>query len=203
MNTVGNWPEGPYALPKPVSGCPNGVRLTGEGYIFQDNEDSGNINSASSPLSLAGTFDRNTRIYYCVYSTGGSAWPSGSYCVAQYNNACPSGFVSGYVYWDDEDSNNINSRGGSYPSGSYGRNTRINYCCRSDRSSASSITLPTGKPFYLYRYGDSCQQVSGMTVRTDYRFTDDEDSNNANSVSGCYPSAAGGRNHCIYFCYYY
>jgi CUB/sushi domain-containing protein len=40
------------------------------------------------------------------------------------------GFSSGYVYWDDEDLNNDNSRGGALPDGTYDKNTRIYYCCR-------------------------------------------------------------------------
>lgn len=40
------------------------------------------------------------------------------------------GFSSGSIYWDDEDSYNMNGKGGYVPSGTYGSNTRINYCCR-------------------------------------------------------------------------
>ena len=40
------------------------------------------------------------------------------------------GFQTGSVFWDDEDDNNANGYGGVLPSGDFGRNTRINYCCR-------------------------------------------------------------------------
>lgn len=39
-------------------------------------------------------------------------------------------FQSGTVHWDDEDSRNKNSAGGELPSGKFGRNTEIDYCCR-------------------------------------------------------------------------
>lgn len=40
------------------------------------------------------------------------------------------GFSSGSVYWDDEDTYNMNGKGGYLPSGSFDSDTRINYCCR-------------------------------------------------------------------------
>lgn len=39
------------------------------------------------------------------------------------------GFSTGSILWDDEDKNS-NSLGGVLPSGEYGKNTLINYCCR-------------------------------------------------------------------------
>ena len=172
--------------------------------MYQDNEDYYNANSESSPLSLAGKFDSNTLMYYCAYSSGGSDWPSGSYCIAQYNGDCPSGFHGGYIYHDDEDDENENYCGGSVPSGFYGRDTLIHYCCRSDGTITSPMALPTEEPFYLYQFSsEGCQEVYGMSVRQDLRYFDDEDNANANSVHGSYPYAAGGNNHLIYFCYYY
>lgn len=40
------------------------------------------------------------------------------------------GFKNGYVHWDDEDTRNSNKHGGILPSGIFGGDTRINYCCR-------------------------------------------------------------------------
>lgn len=40
------------------------------------------------------------------------------------------GFSSGSIYWDDEDTYNMNGKGGYLPSGSFDSDTRINYCCR-------------------------------------------------------------------------
>ncbi|MEW5847245.1 MAG: hypothetical protein AB2A00_00475 [Myxococcota bacterium] len=60
----------------------------------------------------------------------GAAWPAGSYCILQRGGSCPAGFSSGFRYWDDEDNNNANSHGGVVPDGSYGGNTRLNFCCK-------------------------------------------------------------------------
>lgn len=40
------------------------------------------------------------------------------------------GFAIGSIFWDDEDKNNANGRGGTLPEGNYDGNTRILYCCR-------------------------------------------------------------------------
>lgn len=111
----------------------------------------------------------------------------------RYGSYCPSGFSSGSIYWDDEDTDNMNGEGGYVPSGSYSGNTRMYYCCRNDGSAYSYISLPTTDPFYLMRYTSSCQRVSGMTVREEVIETDDEDTANGNSVSGSHPMVTGTR----------
>lgn len=73
---------------------------------------------------------------------------------------------------------------------------------RNDGSAYSYISLPTTDPFYLMRYTSSCQRVSGMTVREEVIETDDEDTANGNSVSGCHPMVTGTRNYRLYYCYY-
>ena len=52
------------------------------------------------------------------------------------------------------------------------------------------------------RYTSSCQWVSGMRVTEEVIETDDEDSANANSVSGSHPMVTGSGNHRLYYCYY-
>ncbi|CAC5400413.1 unnamed protein product [Mytilus coruscus] len=118
--------------------------------------------------------------------------------------SCPKGFANGHVYSDDEDdSGSYNSLSGTLPDGAYGRNTVIQYCCRSDGPSNIAIELPTSKPFYLVRKSSACQQVKGMTVLNEYIRTDDEDDKgNENSWAGSYPSLEGGRNILIHYCYY-
>ena len=149
----------------------------------------------------------NYKTYYCTKtssgSTSSSAWPRGSYCIARYGGNCPSGFSSGYKRWDDEDSSNRNSQQDPIPDGSYGSNTLIQYCCRRDGSVSVGMVLPTAQPFVLYRYGGTCQTVTGMTVRQLYLHFDDEDSRNNNYCSGTHPDDSScGRNHDLYFCYY-
>ena len=74
---------------------------------------------------------------------------------------------------------------------------------RSDGSASTAIYLPTTTPFYLLRYTAPCQQVRGMLVREEIVKTDDEDSDNSNEVIGSHPLDDGGRNHRLFYCYYY
>ena len=126
----------------------------------------------------------------------------GKYCIARYGGSCPNGFSSGYKYWDDEDSDNSNSKQDPLPDGDYGRNTRVYYCCRSDGSTSVGMSLPTSQPFVLYRYGGTCQTVRGMSVRQLHVHFDDEDSSNDNSCSGSRPDSSCDGNHDMNFCYY-
>ena len=198
-----SWPRGTYSLPKAASGCPS--RFS-SGCVYQDNEDSNNANRFSNAHLIDGAFGRNIRMCYCTRqsSSGSTTWPRGQYCIAK-KGSCPSGFRTGELYWDDEDSGNINSKSGVVPDGSYGRNTRIQYCCRSDGSRSNAIRLPTSNPFILYQHESrGCQSVAGMNSREISIRFDDEDSHNANSCSGYRPYDPGcpGRNHLLYLCYY-
>ena len=202
-----SWPYGRYALPKPVRGCPPGWST---GSRYQDNEDSYNINSESAGITsrMSVSVGRDTRIDYCVKNNAGSyysgSWPSGRYCIARKGYSCPIGFTTGSVYWDDEDTANINWRSGTLPDGIYGRDTKIYFCCRSDGFTSTAIRLPTTRPFILYRYSSIfCQSVAGMRVRSDYILTDDEDNFNLNYCTGTHPAGTCGRNIRINFCYYY
>ncbi|CAG2254797.1 unnamed protein product [Mytilus edulis] len=207
-----SWPQGKYTLVKPTSGCPTGWV---EGWRLQDNEDDkGNINSVSSGHHFYGEFTKNTKTYYCSKIREEKVidwttwtllpWPKGTYCILRKGGSCPKGFANGHVYWDDEDdSGSYNSLGGTLPDGAYGRNTLIQYCCRSDGPTNIAIELPTSKPFYLVRKSTACQQVKGMNVRNEYIRTDDEDdAGNANSWAGSYPSIEGGKNILMHYCYY-
>ena len=129
-------------------------------------------------------------------------WPKGSYCIVK-KDGCPSGFSSGQVYWDDEDSGNANWVGGVRVSGSFDRNTRIDYCCCSDQHPSIEITLPTDKPFFLIKqHPDGCQKVKNRGVKELSIYTDDEDDRNANWQGGDYPYGVVGCNHHMYYCYY-
>jgi len=48
---------------------------------------------------------------------------------------------------------------GVLPDGSYNKNTKVEYCCRKDGSAERPIRLPSSAPFYLYKFGDACQEV--------------------------------------------
>ncbi|XP_048743790.2 uncharacterized protein LOC125657178 isoform X1 [Ostrea edulis] len=204
------WPRGTYTLVKPKSGCPSGWL---QGWRYQDNEDDSNQNRVTYGhhfFGISGSSPNYMNVSYCTKDlddcNSEGQWPSGNYCILKHGNTCPIGaFRSGSVFWDDEDNNNINRAGGELPSGSFGRNTRINYCCRNDGSYSTRIRLPKTKPFYLLRYTSYCQRVEGMYFREETVYTDDEDDNNINSVSGSHPfgPVSGGRNHKLYYCYYW
>ncbi|XP_078339223.1 uncharacterized protein LOC144627150 isoform X3 [Crassostrea virginica] len=194
------WPFGTYTLVKPKAGCPTGWL---EGWRHQDNEDGDNINSLAYGHHFYGSFGRNLQFYYCTRDpnqfSGRRYWPSGNYCILKHGLSCPTGFLTGSVYWDDEDRNNKNSYDGVLPSGDFGRNTRIDYCCREDGRYNTKVQLPTSKPFYLLRFTSPCQMVEGMYVREENVQFDDEDHNNKNSISGKVPMGAnGGRNQQLY-----
>ena len=197
----------------PRSGCPahgTQFRQWYTGSRYQDTENSGhNDNRFSRGHHLAGYFGRNIRTHWCskTVSSGdyGLIWPKGSYCIGKKGN-CPGGFHLGNIYWDDEDRRNRNRRAGTLPDGSYGRNTRIYYCCRQDQHPHNRITLPTDRPFYLMqRHRDGCQEVTGMRVNREWVKWDDEDRRNRDSETGAYPYRGGSddRNHQLNYCYYY
>ncbi|OPL32926.1 hypothetical protein AM593_08842, partial [Mytilus galloprovincialis] len=196
-----SWPSGRYSLPKPKTGCQPGWA---EGWVYQDNEDSNNINSVSPDPGhhFNGTFNRNTKMYYCTKTSysGSGSWPRGNYCIARKGGSCPSGFSTGFIYWDDEDNANANSHGGVLPDGEYGRNTKIQYCCRSDGSAYNSMNRPTYQPFYLYKYTSTCQRVRGMNVREETIKMDDEDDRNNSSDGGHHPKKTDTTK--MYYCYY-
>ncbi|XP_048743795.1 uncharacterized protein LOC125657184 [Ostrea edulis] len=204
------WPRGTYTLVKPKTGCPRGWL---EGWRWQDNEDKNNKNQIEDGhhfFGISGNNPRNLNFSYCTKDPNDfndeGYWPSGNYCILKHGKTCPPGaFQSGTVHWDDEDSRNKNSAGGELPSGKFGRNTEIDYCCRKDGPYSTEIRLPKSKPFYLLRHTTYCQRVRGMYAREETVFTDDEDKNNKNSVSGSHPygPSNGGRNYKLFYCYYW
>ncbi|XP_052062373.1 uncharacterized protein LOC127702281 [Mytilus californianus] len=199
------WPAGSYTLVKSKAGCPSGWH---EGWRKQDNEDKNNSNEITNGHHFYGTFGSNMEFYYCTKDqqtiSGTQGWPSGDYCILRQGISCPPGFQTGSIYWDDEDKNNSNDKDGVLPSGTYDKDTLINYCCRSDGPYSTKILLPTGTPFYLLRFTSSpCQQVKGMVVRQETVKSDDEDNNNKNSNSGSHPLNGGNRNNKLFYCYYY
>ncbi len=200
--TVG-WPQGYYAFPEPSRGCPAGFS---RGCRYHDTEDSRNTNRFSNQRYLRGTFGRNILMCFCVKTANTRSdliWRPGRYCIARSRGRCPSGFTSGWTYWDDEDNRNTNRRSGTLPDGSYGRDTRRYFCCRSDGSTSTPIILPTSRPFVLYQYRTrGCQRVAGMTAREIYVRYDDEDTRNSDSCSRGPYDPGCRNNHMMFMCHY-
>ncbi|XP_050419408.1 uncharacterized protein LOC126832607 [Patella vulgata] len=130
-------------------------------------------------------------------------WPAGNYCILKYG-ACPGGFHTGSIYWDDPTTGgNTNSKSGTLPDGEYTADTRIDFCCRDDSLPTHAIYLPTEKPFTLLRYTRNCQIVHGMAVTEHVMTWGEEQLKNKNSVSGAHPFDDGGANrHRLHICQY-
>ena len=72
------------------------------------------------------------------------------------------GFKTGFIRWDDENSDNNNNYRGAMPDGKFTKNTLIEYCCRTDGHSENDIILPTDTPFVLFK-SNSISSVSACT----------------------------------------
>ena len=154
------WPAGSYELPRPTGGCP-------DGHIFQwiesnrhhDSEDDDNANFWSPSNHFTGV-GRDINQGFCIKTQGGSGvWPAGEYCIYRRGGCCYQGFDQGSIHWDDEDDDNANSVNGYLPDGDYGRDTRIEFCCRIDGHPYTEISLPITKSFYLLRKRLECQRA--------------------------------------------
>ena len=113
--------------------------------------------------------------------------------------------TQGFVKWDDDDRSNSNKQGGTLPDGIYDRNTKIEFCCRTDGNKKNPVTLPTSSPFYLLAYESAeCQQVKWAMATVEWILFDNEDNGNKDDEGGAYPYGAGiqQEQHKIHYCYY-
>ncbi|KAH9520412.1 hypothetical protein Btru_060702 [Bulinus truncatus] len=206
------WPEGSYALLMPDSGCPLDVAAGwSSGYRrFHTESEGTNHNNMTdhSHLMKPITLKANSNYYFyqhfCVLvDSPGHAWPNGSYCINRKNGSCPSGLQSGFIYLDEEDTGGAASVNGSVPDGVYKAGDSIMYyCCRSDGSPGDPIELPTLRPFYLYRYNGTCQEVKGMSVSDEEMTLDTEDFSNDDKYENEYHPDGQINNVVIHLCYY-
>lgn len=135
------------------------------------------------------------RLYFCS--------PAGEYCVYKRGSQCPSGLEEGYVYWDDDDYYNLNNEGGILPSGQYGTNTGIEFCCQTSGNKKSPILLPIQFPFFLLAFrSHECQMVKWAIANMEWIYYDTEHSVNRDRADWPYPYNAGIKHPTIYYCYY-
>ena len=197
-----SWPQGSFAFPAPIRGCPSGFTLGCRGH---DNEDWDNRNRVRPTRVLQGRFGEDITICYCVSTSpsSGRAWPAGRYCINAVGSTCPSGFTRGSVFWDDEDDSNGNSVQGAMPAGVYNMNTLMYYCCRSDGEASTEINLPSST-FILYQYRRrGCQKVAGKReFEVIVKFDDEDAGNDSYCVNGPYDPECTNGNHEIYMCLY-
>ena len=202
------WLSGQFALPAPASGCPKGFHT---GSVKQDTYNLATDNSASYGIKyrlevnvLKGSVETNFCVKIDESDDEKLNWPKGSYCIGRKGLMCPDGFQEGFIKWDDKDFWNKNERKGVLPDGTYDKNTKIQFCCRSDNGDPRNpIQMPTETPFVLYRQGSKCQEIVGMQVVEDYILWNDEFSRNKDEASGSYPYDDGGkRQHKLHYCHY-
>ena len=132
-------------------------------------------------------------------------WPRGSYCIAKKGLDCPDHFSEGFIKWDDKDFKNKNRHKGVLPEGEYDKNTLMYFCCRSDNGSPRNpMLMPANVPFVLYRYGGTCQEITGMKVTEDYITWNNEFTFNKDEVSGSYPDddPQEAKKHTLHYCHY-
>ena len=128
---------------------------------------------------------------------------SGKYCIYKKGGSCPTDLESGYIRWDDEDNNNINRKNGTLPDGVYDRNTRIEFCCRTDGDKKEPISLPSASPFFLLAYGSAeCQQVKWAVVNVEWIKFDTEDNSNSDRQEGSHPYVVKTPDPQVHYCYY-
>lgn len=171
------WPDGQYALPMPVSGCPDdSTWKTGMRFHAIQHEkvyyDKTQYWSEGIMLK-GGATGSGIEQHFCIHTSSTSnnnTWMPGKYCIFQYGHSCPEGFHNGALTWFDKKSaenssfENKNSQSGSVPRGVYTtHNTTIYFCCREDGKAELPIRLPKTRPFYLFQYGQTCQEVEGMS----------------------------------------
>ncbi|XP_002160429.2 uncharacterized protein LOC100210996 [Hydra vulgaris] len=206
------WPSGSYGLPRPVSGCP---QFWKEGLRYHDTEDNNSNNKHSVSLHLSGTVNEHgVRQEFCLkeeslFEEVDTKWPDGQYCIYKYGESCPKDFTEGWVFWDDENQEDLdggNTVKGFTPEGVYELDTLIYYCCIDKGNKNIPIELPLDLPFFLIAYkSKECQAVLGTTPVLEYIEWDDEDQGNTNAHSETaspFGVSENKMNTKIYYCYY-
>jgi len=129
---------------------------------------------------------------------------TGRYCIYKYGE-CPKGLTQGRVFWDDDNENNSNAKGGTLPGGvnRFMNDTEIRFCCRNDSEINDPVLLPSKDPFFLLAYESAgCQMVKWAVASLEWIFFDTEHTCNKDRATGAYPYEAGLKHPTIYYCYY-
>ncbi|GIY23057.1 contactin-associated protein like 5-3 [Caerostris extrusa] len=239
------WPDGQYGLPMPVSGCPVGKGfnwMTGHRYqemqydIVQDSKVlhwtpgmllKGQLLCGLHKKTTVGGIMQRSGVtqHFCMKTRIQASyrkprkWPKGEYCILQYGMRCPEDFKSGYITFKDTRESTFSDiqDSGYLPTGNYTlETTRIYYCCRGDASAENMIQLPNDAPFYLLKYGKSCQKVEGMSETEQFfHFNEDvhplQPSSHAEKLDGMpkyrtphpkFDDSAYEKGIALYYCYY-
>lgn len=204
------WPNNKYALLAPDRNkCPNGWSA---GYRTQGV--GGKVGFSSGITGRIGVnFKASAKTitqHYCVKDMkkgdggAGFEWPKGSYCIARRGKQCPErAFEKGSITWDDKELflRSRNADWGKLPDGEYNRNTKVEFCCRSNMP---PMMLPVAEPVILYQYGPQCQTIAGMKLDMDFiKFDSNGGLYSKNGCTGKHPGDEKCKgDHILYLCYY-
>lgn len=105
------------------------------------------------------------------------------YAVLKLGTTCPNGSLDHSRYFDNEDDENANSFSGPIAPNTMNVNTRLRFCFfRTGAAGATMSKFPTlGVPYAVFHDFDTSDQALFMSKH--WHYTDDEDSDNANSHS--------------------
>ncbi|XP_067027270.1 uncharacterized protein [Acropora muricata] len=203
------WPAGTYGIPRPKTGCPSSDGFQWmTGSRSQDTNNNASKNKKSVSFHLDAVVDKKkVERSFCLKTVTAkdqnrTTWPSGQYCIYK-KERCPEGLNYGFVYWDDDNFWNKNSKTGTLPDGVYNRNTKIEFCCRTDGNKNKPVVLPTSRPFFLLAYKlPRCQMVKWAVSSLEWIYYDTEDLLNDDDRGGRYPYNAATSHPTIYYCYY-
>ena len=215
-NSSVSWPGGHFGLLKPESGCPSGPGFSNPSPSFVKFHTESLSNATcdshrpdfhiSNPLITRTNTECFVNLRFCEASGVSSAtpWPEGTYCVNwNINHPCPPRFQPGRVVLDQVDGTEYHTADSRVVelSGTY---TYLHFCCKESLPHDMAVSLPTDRPFYLYRYGGTCQKVQGMQVRPEYIDIRTEDRINGDDGHGLHADVviSAGEPTRIELCYY-
>ncbi|RUS82427.1 hypothetical protein EGW08_009815 [Elysia chlorotica] len=207
------WPRGTYALPTPKTGCPSSAGVAWESgwrkqhteSVDRNKDQVSDGNHLAEPVRSIDS-SQNNYVYqhFCTktdHVSPGPTWPTGTYCINK-RGQCPAFFKEGSIKWDEHKSDGLSSSHGLLPDGQYSiSNTTLVYCCRDDGAADEPMNLPRSQPFYLYRHGGQCQQVSGMRASEETIRFDTQNTNNTDAAIGTHPDVLLN-NVVLHLCYY-
>jgi len=172
-------------LPNASGVCPAGLPRY---WVYMDNEDSSNNNNRYGWIGGA-VSTANTRFYLCAVDGDrflGLLAYKVNFAVLALGPTCPAGTYTVDRFVDDEDSGNTS--GSSVPSGSGtgttgGGNSRFRFCHFLNYASNAVVPPNSAFPDLGGIYG-VFGPAAAPAIETGWVYTDDEDSDNSNSVTG-------------------
>lgn len=217
--STSTWPKGTYGIPAEKSGCPadyidKKTSMWTTGSRLHQTEKGSHSSRNNHLFGMDGDGERYSHVHqrFCMKMTHRSDdkyhFMPGKYCIFKKND-CPPKFKEGWIYWDDAApwfSTTIQDVSGTLPDGEYNRNTKIEYCCRNDGVTHEAVFLPPYQPFFLLKFGDTCQEVAGMDVSEEWINWSGEKSINRDSTGGLHPTIEREENPNpftkLFYCYY-